>query len=95
MRKVQRADILDYETYNDRRDVVRQRVLAEKAKRRIHLESAVGAYNSTVGSFEARVLVSARQFRELGVPAAKEIGELPQTDKAVRALTVGAASAED
>jgi hypothetical protein len=37
MRKVQRADILDYKTYNDRRDVVRQRVLAEKAKRRIHV----------------------------------------------------------
>lgn len=37
MRKVQRADILDYKTYDDQRDVIRQRVIGEKAKRRIHL----------------------------------------------------------
>ncbi len=37
MRKVQRADVVDYQTYNDRRDAFRQRVLAEKDKRRIHL----------------------------------------------------------
>ena len=37
MRKVQRSDVLDYKTYNDRRDAVRQRVIGEKAKRRIHL----------------------------------------------------------
>ena len=37
MRKVTRSDVLDYETYNDRRDAIRARVLAEKAKRRIHV----------------------------------------------------------
>lgn len=37
MRKVQRSDVLDFQTYNDRREAVRQRVLEEKAKRRIHV----------------------------------------------------------
>jgi hypothetical protein len=37
MRKVQRSDVLDYKTYNDRRDAFRQRILEEKGKRRIHL----------------------------------------------------------
>jgi hypothetical protein len=37
MRKVQRSDVLDFQTYNDRRDAYRQRVLEEKARRRIHL----------------------------------------------------------
>jgi hypothetical protein len=37
MRKVERSDILDFQTYNDRRESYRQRVLEEKAKRRIHL----------------------------------------------------------
>jgi hypothetical protein len=37
MRKVKRSDVLDYKTYNDQRDAFRQRILEEKAKRRIHL----------------------------------------------------------
>lgn len=37
MRKVQRSDVLDYETYNDRREAFRARILEEKAKRRVHL----------------------------------------------------------
>jgi hypothetical protein len=37
MRKVNRSDVLDYETYNDRRDAFRARILEEKAKRRIHV----------------------------------------------------------
>jgi hypothetical protein len=37
MRKVTRSDIVDFQTYNDRREGIRSRVLLEKAKRRIHL----------------------------------------------------------
>jgi len=37
MRKVTRADVLDYKTYNDRREEFRARILEEKAKRRIHV----------------------------------------------------------
>ena len=37
MRKVKRSDVLDYKTYNDRRDEYRKRILDEKAKRRIHV----------------------------------------------------------
>ena len=37
MRKVQRSDVLDFKTYNDRRDVYRARILDEKQKRRVHL----------------------------------------------------------
>ena len=37
MRKVQRSDVIDFQTYVDRREAYRQRVLEEKAKRRIHL----------------------------------------------------------
>jgi hypothetical protein len=37
MRKVTRSDVLDYKTYNDRRQGLRERVLVEKSKRRVHL----------------------------------------------------------
>lgn len=37
MRKAQRADVLDFKTYNDRRDVYRARMIEEKQKRRIHV----------------------------------------------------------
>lgn len=37
MRKVERSQIIDFQSYNDQRDVFRQRVLTEKNKRRIHL----------------------------------------------------------
>ncbi len=37
MRKVERSDILDFQTYGDRRESYRARVLEEKAKRRVHL----------------------------------------------------------
>jgi len=37
MRKVERSDVLDFQTYNDRREDYRRRVLAEKALRRVHV----------------------------------------------------------
>jgi len=37
MRKVERSQIIDFQTYNDQRDRFRERVLEEKGKRRIHL----------------------------------------------------------
>lgn len=64
----------------------RLRVLAE------HLENvgkgldrAIDSYNKAIGSFESRVLVSARKFTELGASSGKEtIPELVTIDKAAR-----------
>jgi DNA recombination protein RmuC len=48
----------------------------------------VEAYNKAVGSFESRVLVSARRFPSLGVMSgeAAEIGELAPIETALRHL---------
>jgi len=48
------------------------------------LDSAVQAYNQTVGSFERRVLVSARRFPDHGVPVNKEIAELVPIEKSAQ-----------
>jgi Protein of unknown function (DUF3501) len=37
MRKVKRSDVLDFQTYNDRREAFRARILEEKGKRRVHV----------------------------------------------------------
>ena len=51
------------------------------------LERAVEAYNSAVGSFETRVMVSARKFADLKTaPLGVEIPVLEPVEKAVRAL---------
>lgn len=39
MKKVQRSDIVDYQTYNESRDAFRKVALAEKEARRIHVGS--------------------------------------------------------
>lgn len=49
-----------------------------------NLDEAVEAYNKAVGSLEARVLVSARRFVELGVTAERELGEVPLVEREVR-----------
>ena len=51
------------------------------------LQSSVDSYNSAMGSYESRVLVSARKFQELGAASKeRELTELLQIDKATREL---------
>lgn len=48
------------------------------------LDSAVQAYNQTVGSLERRVLVSARRFTDHGIQGSKALGELAPIDKSTQ-----------
>ncbi len=48
------------------------------------LDKAVDAYNRTVSSFESRVLVTARKFKELGATTGKKIDSLEIIDKSPR-----------
>lgn len=50
------------------------------------LEQSVGHFNSAIGSLESRTLVSARRFKEMGVPADKDIPQVNSIDTAVRNL---------
>lgn len=53
---------------------------------RMRLDSTVKAFNDAVGSFEGRVLVSARKFKELGATSGTEIDPLPPVDSVPRIL---------
>ena len=51
------------------------------------LDKAVDAYNKAVGSYESRVLVAARRFKDLGAAGNGDIDILTEIDKAPRRLT--------
>lgn len=52
------------------------------------LNKSVESYNSTIASFESRVLSSARKFKELGVEGKKEIEHLRPIDQTARQLSI-------
>jgi len=51
-----------------------------------NLGRAVDAFNNAAGSFEHRVLVSARRFRDLGAAGSKDLPELEPVERSVREL---------
>jgi DNA recombination protein RmuC len=53
---------------------------------RMRLDSTVKAFNDAVGSYETRVLVTARKFKELGATSEAEIETLQTIDTAPRVL---------
>jgi DNA recombination protein RmuC len=53
---------------------------------RTRLDSTVRAFNDVVGSYETRVLVSARKFKELGATGGTEIETVPPVDTIPRIL---------
>ena len=53
---------------------------------RTRLDSTVKAFNDVVGSYETRVLVSARKFKELGATSGNEIEPLQSIDTIPRIL---------
>jgi len=53
---------------------------------RTRLDSTVKAFNDVVGSYETRVLVSARKFKELGATSGTEIDPLQPIDTVPRIL---------
>ena len=52
------------------------------------LDRALESYNKGVGSLEARVLVTARKFKERGAIAGEEIEQMEPIDKSTRALSL-------
>jgi len=53
------------------------------------LDKTIEAYNHMVGTFESRVLVSARKFKELGAASGEEIAAAQVIEKAPRQPIVG------
>lgn len=53
------------------------------------LDSSVAAYNKAVGSFDARILPSARKFTEMGISAKLEVAEIDQVERSARQVQSG------
>src|SRR5262249_11508101 len=53
-----------------------------------NLDRALESYNKGVGSLEARVLVTARRFKDRGALAGEEIETVEPIDKSTRALSL-------
>jgi DNA recombination protein RmuC len=53
---------------------------------RMRLDSSVRAFNDVVGSYEGRVLVTARKFKELGATSERDIDPLQALDSVPRVL---------
>lgn len=51
------------------------------------LDRAIAAYNKAIGSFDSRVLVSARKFTDLGLSSNKEIPIVQKSDLTARQLS--------
>ena len=49
---------------------------------------AVSNYNTTVGSMESRVMVTARKISELGAKTDKELPDLEPIDRQVRPVAI-------
>jgi len=58
------------------------------------LESSLKSYNNAVGSFDSRVLPSARKFTELGISTGSDVDEISQIETAVRQIDVNTSEPE-
>ncbi len=68
----------------------RLRVMAEHLSRLgTHLDRAVEAFDDVGGSFEHRVLVAARRFKEMGAGSSKELPEIEPIGRSARAIEAG------
>ena len=59
------------------------------------LDSSVGHFNKAIGSFDSRIVPSARKFTEMGIHAKKELEEAQPIEKAVRSLQLEVNGSEE